>query len=161
MMKSLRHTLLEESKKVYKCPRCGNDYYSKPQYCSNCGDNFPVAGLLVISYRLIIPIIVNAASPTPIPIPIAQINAKLMFIISFALLLFHDHSKYKYLCLYPTSIESVYPYSVKIETFAKGARCSVHVYGKTSDEAVNEAIDTYFNVRKRLIELCFKLAPEE
>ena len=37
MMKSLRHTLLEESKNVYKCPRCGNDYYSKPKYCSNCG----------------------------------------------------------------------------------------------------------------------------
>ena len=37
MMKSLRHTLLEESKSVSKCPRCGNDYYSKPKYCSNCG----------------------------------------------------------------------------------------------------------------------------
>ena len=37
MMKSLRHTLLEESKNVYKCPRCGNDYYSKSKYCSNCG----------------------------------------------------------------------------------------------------------------------------
>ena len=37
MMKSLRLTLLEESKNVYKCPRCGNDYYSKPKYCSNCG----------------------------------------------------------------------------------------------------------------------------
>ena len=37
MMKSLRHTLLEESKSVYKCPRCGNDYYSKSKYCSNCG----------------------------------------------------------------------------------------------------------------------------
>src|SRR5262245_52142813 len=37
MMKSLRHTLLEESKNVYKCPRCGNDFYSRPKYCSNCG----------------------------------------------------------------------------------------------------------------------------
>jgi voltage-gated potassium channel Kch len=37
MMKSLRHSLLEESKNVHKCPRCGNDYYSKPKYCSNCG----------------------------------------------------------------------------------------------------------------------------
>ena len=37
MMKSLRQTLLEESKSVYKCPRCGNNYYSKPKYCSNCG----------------------------------------------------------------------------------------------------------------------------
>ena len=37
MMKSLRQTLLEESKSIYKCPRCGNDYYSKSKYCSNCG----------------------------------------------------------------------------------------------------------------------------
>ena len=37
MMKSLRLTLLEESKNVYKCPRCGNNYRSKPKYCSNCG----------------------------------------------------------------------------------------------------------------------------
>ena len=37
MMKSLRLTLLEESKDVYKCPRCGNDYHSKSKYCSNCG----------------------------------------------------------------------------------------------------------------------------
>ena len=37
MMKSLRLTLLAESKDVYKCPRCGSDYHSKPKYCSNCG----------------------------------------------------------------------------------------------------------------------------
>ena len=37
MMKSLRLTLLEESKDVYKCPRCGSDYRSKPKFCSNCG----------------------------------------------------------------------------------------------------------------------------
>ena len=37
MMKSLRLTLLEGSKDAYKCPRCGNDYYSKSKYCSNCG----------------------------------------------------------------------------------------------------------------------------
>ena len=36
-MKSLRRTLLEESKNLYKCPRCGNVYYSKPKFCSNCG----------------------------------------------------------------------------------------------------------------------------
>ena len=34
MMKSLRLTLLEESKDVYKCPRCGYDYRSKPKFCS-------------------------------------------------------------------------------------------------------------------------------
>ena len=37
MMKSLRLTLLEESKIVYKCPRCGSDYRSKPKFCSDCG----------------------------------------------------------------------------------------------------------------------------
>ena len=36
-MKSLRRTLLEESKNSYKCSRCGNVYYSKPKFCSNCG----------------------------------------------------------------------------------------------------------------------------
>lgn len=35
--KSLRRTLLEESKNSYKCPRCGNVYYDKPKFCSNCG----------------------------------------------------------------------------------------------------------------------------
>ena len=37
MIKSLRRTLLEESKISYKCSRCGNNYHSKPKFCSNCG----------------------------------------------------------------------------------------------------------------------------
>jgi hypothetical protein len=37
MIKSLRRTLLEESKILCKCSRCGNVYYSKPKFCSNCG----------------------------------------------------------------------------------------------------------------------------
>ena len=37
MMKSLRLTLLEESKNLYKCPKCGNDYHRKPKFCGNCG----------------------------------------------------------------------------------------------------------------------------
>jgi voltage-gated potassium channel len=37
MMKSLRLTLLEKSKDVYKCPRCGYAYRSKPKFCSSCG----------------------------------------------------------------------------------------------------------------------------
>jgi voltage-gated potassium channel len=37
MMKSLRLTLLEESKDVYKCTRCGYTYRSKPKFCSSCG----------------------------------------------------------------------------------------------------------------------------
>jgi rRNA maturation endonuclease Nob1 len=39
MMKSLRRTLLEESKFIYKCSRCGNVYHSKPKFCSTCGLN--------------------------------------------------------------------------------------------------------------------------
>ena len=39
-MKSLRRTLLEESKNSYKCSRCGNVYYVKPKFCSNCGRDF-------------------------------------------------------------------------------------------------------------------------
>jgi hypothetical protein len=37
MMKTLRLTLLEESKEHYKCPRCGSDYRRKPKFCSKCG----------------------------------------------------------------------------------------------------------------------------
>jgi voltage-gated potassium channel len=37
MMKNLYLTLLEESKILYKCARCGNVYHSKPKFCSNCG----------------------------------------------------------------------------------------------------------------------------
>jgi hypothetical protein len=37
MMKTLRLTLVEESKEHYSCPRCGSDYSSKPKFCSNCG----------------------------------------------------------------------------------------------------------------------------
>ena len=37
MMKSLRLTLLEKSRNLIKCSRCGNAYYGKPKFCSNCG----------------------------------------------------------------------------------------------------------------------------
>jgi voltage-gated potassium channel len=37
MMKSLRLSLLEESKDVYKCPRCRSNHRNKPNFCSNCG----------------------------------------------------------------------------------------------------------------------------
>ena len=37
MMKSLRRTLLEESKILFNCSRCGHGYYSKPRFCSDCG----------------------------------------------------------------------------------------------------------------------------
>jgi hypothetical protein len=37
MLKSLRRTLLEESKISFKCSRCGTVYHSKIKFCSNCG----------------------------------------------------------------------------------------------------------------------------
>ena len=36
-MKGLRRTLLEESEISYKCSGCSQIYYSKPNFCSNCG----------------------------------------------------------------------------------------------------------------------------
>jgi voltage-gated potassium channel len=36
-VKSMRRTLLEESKNSYKCSRCDKVYYDKPKFCSNCG----------------------------------------------------------------------------------------------------------------------------
>ena len=40
MLKSLRLTLLEESKISSKCPTCGMVYHNKPKFCSNCGLDF-------------------------------------------------------------------------------------------------------------------------
>jgi len=37
MMRRVRRTLLEESRNLYRCPRCSTIYYSKPKFCSNCG----------------------------------------------------------------------------------------------------------------------------
>ena len=37
MLKTLRRTLLEESKASFKCSRCGIVYHSKLKFCSNCG----------------------------------------------------------------------------------------------------------------------------
>ena len=37
MLKSLRRTLLEESKISSKCSKCGIVYHNKPKFCSNCG----------------------------------------------------------------------------------------------------------------------------
>ena len=37
MMKSLRLTLLEKSRNIFKCPRCSHAYQRKPKYCGNCG----------------------------------------------------------------------------------------------------------------------------
>jgi hypothetical protein len=62
---------------------------------------------------------------------------------------------------YPPSVETTYPYSVKIEQTQKGSRVSVHVYNRYLELAVKEAIETYLNTRRKLKELGLKVAPEE
>jgi voltage-gated potassium channel len=50
MMKSLRHTLLEESKILCKCSRCGIVYHNnKPKFCSNCGLDLGGSGAFAIA----------------------------------------------------------------------------------------------------------------
>lgn len=58
-------------------------------------------------------------------------------------------------------IAQQYPYSVKIEQTALGARVSAHSYSHIQDEAVNVAIWLYAQTRMRLEEGKFKIAPEE
>lgn len=36
-MKTLRRTLLEQSKILFRCSRCGIAYHDEPKFCSNCG----------------------------------------------------------------------------------------------------------------------------
>ena len=47
---------------------------------------------------------------------------------------------------------SQFSHSVKIEQSAKGARVTVHVLGKNQQEAIDQAIQMYSSVRKRLEE---------
>jgi hypothetical protein len=61
---------------------------------------------------------------------------------------------------YPPAAEITYPYSVRLEQTAKGARISVHVYNRFLELAVKEAIETYLNTRRKLKELGLKVAPE-
>jgi voltage-gated potassium channel len=52
MMKSLRRTLLEESKILCKCSRCGVVYHydnNKPKFCSNCGLDIGGSGASAIA----------------------------------------------------------------------------------------------------------------
>lgn len=41
---------------------------------------------------------------------------------------------------------------MKVEQTAKGARISVHVYGKTPEEVTKQVVELYTNVKKQLIE---------
>lgn len=54
-----------------------------------------------------------------------------------------------------------YPYSVKIEQTALGARVSVHCYSNSRIEAVNNCMWLYEQARTNLEQSGFKVAPEE
>lgn len=53
------------------------------------------------------------------------------------------------------------PYSVKIERTAKGARWTVHCYGKDLETAMSESVTAYDEVGKRLEEKGLTPAPVE
>jgi hypothetical protein len=54
-----------------------------------------------------------------------------------------------------------FSHSVKIEQSAKGARVTVHVLGNSQQEAMDQAIQMYSSVRKRLEEEGHILSPIE
>ena len=56
---------------------------------------------------------------------------------------------------------SQFSHSVKIEQSAKGARVTVHVLGKNQQDAIDQAIQMYSSVRKRLEEEGHILSPIE
>jgi hypothetical protein len=62
---------------------------------------------------------------------------------------------------YPQTIETIYPYSVRVEQTAKGARVSVHTYGKALENTIDEAIIAYGAVRQKLEQTGFRVASEE
>ena len=51
---------------------------------------------------------------------------------------------------YPPTTEITYPYSVRIEQSAKGARISVHCYNRYLGLAAMEAIEAYLSTRRQL-----------
>lgn len=61
----------------------------------------------------------------------------------------------------PPPAEQLFPYSVKIEQTAKGARVSVHCYNQHIDLVVKEVIEAYLKIRSELQESGCKVAPEE
>ena len=62
---------------------------------------------------------------------------------------------------YPPTTEITYPYSVRIEQSAKGARISVHCYNRFLELAAREAIEAYLSTRRQLKDVGLKVAPEE
>jgi hypothetical protein len=60
-----------------------------------------------------------------------------------------------------TEFPTQFSHSVKIEQSAKGARVTVHVFGNSQQEAMDQAIQMYSSVRKRLEEEGHILSPIE
>jgi hypothetical protein len=54
-----------------------------------------------------------------------------------------------------------YPYSVKIERTAKGARFAIHVYNKDREQAMTEAASMYIALGRSLQEQGQVVAPVE
>ena len=52
-----------------------------------------------------------------------------------------------------------FQYSVKIERSAKGARWAVHCYGNNKETAMNEAVEMYDQVGKKLEAEGYSIAP--
>ena len=57
--------------------------------------------------------------------------------------------------------QQLYQYSVKIERTAKGARWTVHCYSNDRQIALNEAVQMYDEVGKKLEEQGLTVAPIE
>lgn len=57
--------------------------------------------------------------------------------------------------------QPTFQYSVKIERTAKGARWTVHCYGKELETSMNEAVKAYDEVGIRLQEKGLAVAPAE
>lgn len=62
---------------------------------------------------------------------------------------------------FPVQNGEALPFSVKIEQTAKGARVSVHAYGRTALDAVATAVEMYGDVQKRLAKDGHTIAPAE
>jgi len=58
-------------------------------------------------------------------------------------------------------IPSQFTHSIKLSETAKGIRIDVHVYANNAPDAMNEAIYTYKNMKKKLKENDIQLAPVE
>lgn len=57
--------------------------------------------------------------------------------------------------------QPTFQYSVKIERTAKGARWTVHCYGKDLETSMNEAVRAYDEIGQKLADKGLAVAPAE